>query len=106
MSKYTTFNETPIKFQCTKQKCKWEGIYQEKQDRKIDSVSWVKVCPNCGNDEFYGLRFGLIFKHLDTENTGIFVKEYKPNGREKTMQIKLDDGSIFSAPSDEFKQLL
>jgi len=106
MSKYTAFKETPLKFQCTKQKCKWEGTYEEKRDLRLDSSSWKKICPNCGNDEFYGLRAGLRFQHIENGNSGIFVKEYKPTGKPKTMQIKLDDGSIYFAPSDEFKQLL
>jgi len=52
--KYTRAGETPTKFQCTKRKCKWEGTEKEK-GKKQDGDWRVSVCPNCGNEEFYGI---------------------------------------------------
>jgi hypothetical protein len=104
-TKYTTFGETPVKYQCTKQKCKWQGTLQEQEiSKNNDSIGSSYVCPNCGNAEFYGLREGLIFIHLQSRNKGVFIKEYKPTGKPRTMQIKLSNGEVYFAPSSEFKQ--
>lgn len=104
MSKYTTNGETPKKYECTKRKCKWQGTDNEKSQRKMDGFYQLLTCPNCGNDEFYGLREGLRFTHIETGNTGEFIKTYRPTGKPLTMQIRLDDGSIYFAPKVEFKQ--
>lgn len=104
MSKYTTYGETPVKFECSKKKCKWQGTIEEQATRKTSNISKEYVCPNCGNNEFYGLIQGLRFTHIETGNTGEFVKVYKPTGKPYTMQIRLDDGSIYFAPKSEFKQ--
>lgn len=46
--------ETPSKFQCTNKKCKWEGTEDDKAKKQHDG--WlVSVCPECKNEEFYGL---------------------------------------------------
>ncbi|WP_329805436.1 hypothetical protein [Flavobacterium facile] len=105
MSKYTASGETPIRYECTKRKCKWQGTDVEKYVSEIEGTSMQElVCPKCSNNEFYGLREGLRFTHIETGNTGVFVKHYKPSGKPYTMQIKLDDGRIFFAPKSEFKQ--
>jgi len=41
--------------------------------------------------------------HILTGNTGVFLKEYYVTGRGYTIQIKLDDGRIYYAPSIEFR---
>ena len=53
--KYTKMGESPVRYECTKKKCKWQGTMEEKDDKQVSSIESVKVCPNCGNDEFYGL---------------------------------------------------
>lgn len=55
MSKYVKQGETPEIYECTKRKCKWQGTYEEKAERKIEEGYFEKICPNCGNAEFYGL---------------------------------------------------
>lgn len=53
--KYTRGNEKPIRFECTKRTCKWQGKQSEQAQVK-DADGWTdNVCPKCGNDEFYGL---------------------------------------------------
>ena len=107
MSRYVKFGERPDKYQCIKRKCKWEGTMSEKKIiKKTDSCFSLYTCPDCGNDEFYGLRDGLKFIHVETGNSGFFVKEYKPTGKPLTMQIKLKNGDVYFAPSVEFKQLI
>lgn len=34
MSKYVKQGETPVKYECTKRKCKWQGTYDEKSEKK------------------------------------------------------------------------
>lgn len=53
--KYTKMGENPVRYECTKKKCKWQGKMEDKYDKRVSSYETVKVCPNCGNDEFYGL---------------------------------------------------
>ncbi len=53
--KYTKFGEKPVRYECTKRKCKWQGTIEEKKDFKRDSIVTELVCPKCGNNEFYGL---------------------------------------------------
>ena len=40
--------------------------------------------------------------HIPTGQNGEFVKEYQPTGKSQTTQIKLNDGRIYFAPSNEF----
>lgn len=96
--------ETPIKYQCTKSKCKWIGTDEQKAHKIVSSIEHELCCPECLNVEFYGLREGMKFKHCFTGNVGEFIKEYKPTGKPTTMQIKLSNGEIYFAPSIEFKQ--
>ena len=44
-------------------------------------------------------------KHKITGNTGRFIQEYKPTGKPLTTKIKMDDASIFFAPSSEFEKI-
>lgn len=53
--KYTRFGEKSVAFSCTNVKCKWEGLDEEKEFRK-EADGWnTHICPDCGNEEFYGL---------------------------------------------------
>lgn len=54
--KFTKWGEKPVAYQCTKQKCKWEGTMEQKVLKK-DEDGWGShySCPNCGNIEFRGL---------------------------------------------------
>jgi hypothetical protein len=105
MSKYTSIEEKPTKYECTKRECKWQGTDEQKGTNHLSNGSKELVCPKCCNNEFYGLREGLRFTHIATGNTGEFVKVYKPTGRPYTMQIRLDNGLICYAPKSEFKQV-
>lgn len=53
--KYTKFGETPVAFECSKPKCKWQGVEKSKTQIKNRSGWLESVCPKCGNPEFYGL---------------------------------------------------
>lgn len=55
--KYTRMGETPVAYQCTNKKCKWEGLDSEKVlSKPIDDYGMrIHLCPECDNDEFYGL---------------------------------------------------
>lgn len=53
--KYTRGAEEPASYECTKRTCKWQGTDEQKNEKRINSCMKVLVCPNCGNDEFYGL---------------------------------------------------
>lgn len=54
---FARMGETPTKYRCTKQKCKWEGTLEEqkKVEDKEDNSITNYVCPKCGNNDFYGL---------------------------------------------------
>tara|TARA_R100000306_G_C4377773_1_gene142759 strand:+ start:633 stop:821 length:189 start_codon:yes stop_codon:yes gene_type:complete len=52
--KYVRSGEEPVAFECTKQKCKWQGK-EEQKGKKKDGDWTVFVCPKCGNPDFYGL---------------------------------------------------
>ena len=54
--KFTKWGEKPKAYQCTKQKCKWEGTL-EQQELKKNKDGWGShyCCPNCRNIEFRGL---------------------------------------------------
>lgn len=55
MSKYVKVGEDPVAYECTKRKCKWQGTDAQKGRKSVGS--WTEhVCPECGNNEFYGLR--------------------------------------------------
>ena len=55
--KYTRSGETAVRYECTKRACKWQGKEEEKEKApsKVDKGWYDHVCPNCGNNEFYGL---------------------------------------------------
>jgi len=53
--KYVISGETPVAYECTKRKCKWQGTDEEKSSRLVSSIEREYVCPKCGNPEFYGL---------------------------------------------------
>lgn len=53
--KYTRMSERPVRYECTKRKCKWQGTDQEKDNIQVSSIEWHLSCPKCGNEEFYGL---------------------------------------------------
>jgi hypothetical protein len=53
--KYTKWGEEPVRYECTKRKCKWQGKDEEKARKPKDEYMTEHVCPKCGNNEFYGL---------------------------------------------------
>lgn len=54
--KYTKSGERPSSYKCTNKKCKWEGAEEEKSEKYLREKGWIElVCPNCGNNEFFGL---------------------------------------------------
>jgi len=53
--KYTRMGEHSQGYECCNKKCKWQGTDADKYRRQINDNREVDVCPNCGNDEFYGL---------------------------------------------------
>jgi hypothetical protein len=54
--KYARMSDKNItRYECTKKKCKWQGTDDEKARIQIDSVTQEHVCPECMNNEFYGL---------------------------------------------------
>lgn len=53
--KYARMHETAVAFECTKRSCKWQGLDTEKNLIPINAIQKEYVCPNCGNNEFYGL---------------------------------------------------
>jgi hypothetical protein len=52
--KYVKMGETPVRFKCTKTLCGWEGTHEEKEGKDDDGWTTL-ICPECGNEEFYGL---------------------------------------------------
>ena len=53
--KYTKFREEPVAYECTNRKCKWQGLDEEKERKRVSNIVTKFVCPDCGKDEFYGL---------------------------------------------------
>jgi hypothetical protein len=53
--KYTRMGEKPTKYECCNKKCKWQGTFEEKEEIETESGSFMKVCPNCFKEDFYGL---------------------------------------------------
>lgn len=53
--KYCRMGEKAVAYECTKQKCKWQGTDEEKGRKRINEYRTEHVCPKCGNAEFYGL---------------------------------------------------
>ena len=48
--------EKIVRYECTKQKCKWQGTDKEKVTLRNQKSGWNEhCCPKCGNNEFYGL---------------------------------------------------
>lgn len=65
--KYTRSGETPQGYQCTNNKCKWQGSDKEKVDIKRPDGWTESGCPECGNTEFFGL---LVNPNEITEHAG------------------------------------
>ena len=54
--KYARMGEKIVRYECTKQKCKWQGTDEEKVTLRNQKSGWNEhCCPKCGNNEFYGL---------------------------------------------------
>ncbi|MFT5760949.1 MAG: hypothetical protein ACI8WA_000050 [Polaribacter sp.] len=56
--KFSRKGETPKAYQCCDQKCKWEGTDEEKvekETRRHELKVFDLTCPECGNNDFYGL---------------------------------------------------
>lgn len=54
--KYATdFRDNIQRFECTQEKCGWVGKGEEKYHKRVNSIETELVCPECGNNEFYGL---------------------------------------------------
>jgi len=53
--KYTRIGETAVAYKCTK--CKWIGKDYEKARRRVNEYWQDDVCPNCGNNSFFGLLY-------------------------------------------------
>jgi hypothetical protein len=69
-----------------------------------DPKSWLPNESLRGTNKLAELpsqKLGL-WLHVPTGQIGSFLKEYKPTGRQLTMQIQLQDGRIYFAPSNEF----
>lgn len=48
-------DENITNYECSKKKCKWKGTDKDKLIKPISPIESTLVCPNCGNNEFYGL---------------------------------------------------
>lgn len=64
--KYTRFGEKAKAFECTNKKCKWQGQESEKVIVWKSPSYGDHTCPNCANEEFYGL---LEIPDTKIENT-------------------------------------
>ncbi len=54
--KYARIGESPVAYECANRKCKWQGTAGQKvTKRQGGSDELHRVCPSCGNNEFYGL---------------------------------------------------
>jgi len=55
--KYTRIGENPVAYECCKKNCKWQGLHSEKYNvlTNPEYGERTEVCPECGNDIFYGL---------------------------------------------------
>lgn len=55
--KYAVRMEDAKAFECTRRTCKWQGAQEEKAWSSPDSEygTQTAICPNCSNDQFYGL---------------------------------------------------
>lgn len=53
--KYSRMGETPVAYECTKTKCKWQGTGDQKASKRFNAFTIEHICPVCGNNEFYGL---------------------------------------------------
>lgn len=53
--KYCKMGDKPVRYECTKRKCKWQGTLEEQVSVPVSSIENHLTCPNCGNEEFYGL---------------------------------------------------
>lgn len=48
-------NDQAKGYECSNKKCKWTGTDEQKAKRKLDAITSELVCPECGNNSFYGL---------------------------------------------------
>lgn len=74
--KYTVFGETAVAQECSNANCKWQGHWEE-MDKALDDdgLCTVNVCPDCGNDEFYGLieiPVAVRFKQMVSEGRHVY----------------------------------
>lgn len=54
--KYARMSDENItNYECSKKKCKWQGTDEQKGRKEISYCESELVCPECGNNEFYGL---------------------------------------------------
>lgn len=53
--KYTRMGEKPTKYECCNKKCKWQGTIEEQAEKETEPGSFIKVCPKCFKEDFYGL---------------------------------------------------
>lgn len=53
--KYTRRGDVAVAHECCNRKCKWQGFDKQKSLRKEPNGFSTHICPECGNDEFYGL---------------------------------------------------
>lgn len=54
--KYTRGKEEVKGYECCNRKCKWQGQDKDRIHKEIDHIHSVLTCPNCGKEDFYGLR--------------------------------------------------
>ncbi len=54
--KYARMSDKNItRYECSKKKCKWQGTDEQKTIKTISPIESSLVCPDCGNNQFYGL---------------------------------------------------
>ena len=53
--KYARMREEVQGYECSKEKCKWQGQDDEKGTAYLGDGMTELICPKCGNNEFYGL---------------------------------------------------
>lgn len=54
--KYTRWSESAAAYECSKRSCKWQGTQEQQALKQFEAGYKESVCPNCGNNEFYGIR--------------------------------------------------
>lgn len=53
--KYSKIGDVSLGYKCTKRKCGWEGLDEDRIEKPTDNIWTELCCPKCGNNEFYGL---------------------------------------------------